>query len=124
MELLFKEEVFAIIGCCIEVWRILGFGFSEIIYKDAMEIEFAENQLPYLRENELCVHYKEKILRRKFKSDFTVFDKIIVEVKSGVDGINSEVISQTLNYLKVSGYQVGLIVNFGKRKMEYKRLVM
>ncbi len=124
MELLFKEEVFAIIGCCIEVWRILGFGFSEIIYKDAMEIEFAENQLPYLRENELCVRYKEKILRRKFKSDFTVFDKIIVEVKSGVDGINSEVISQTLNYFKVSGYQVGLIVNFGKRKMEYKRLVM
>ncbi len=120
MELLLKQEVYAIISCCIEVWRTLGFGFSEIIYKDAMEIEFLENELPYLREAGLCVHYKGRILRRKFKSDFTVYDKIIVEVKSGEEGINNEVISQTLNYLKASGCQVGLIINFGKRKMEYK----
>ena len=58
MELLLKQEVFAIVGCCIEVWRTLGFGFSEIIYKDAMEVEFSDNQIPYLRENELCVQYK------------------------------------------------------------------
>ena len=88
MELLLKEEVYAIVGCCIEVWKTLGYGFSEVVYKDAMEVEFLENYLPYVRENELPVYYKGKLLRHKFKADFTLFDNIIIEVKSGDDGIN------------------------------------
>lgn len=124
MELLLKEEVYAIVGYCIEVWKTLGYGFSEVVYKDAMEVEFLEDHLPYVREIELPVYYKAKILRHKFKADFTLFNNIIVEVKSGDEGINDAAISQTLNYLKASGCRIGLIINFGKQKMEYKRLIV
>ncbi len=124
MYLLFKEEVFTIVGHCIEVWKMLGYGFSEVIYKDAMEVEFVEGRIPYIREGELPVYYKGKMLRHKFKADFAVFNGIIIEVKSGEDGINKEVISQTLNYLKASGCRVGLVINFGRSKVEYKRLIM
>ena len=124
MELLLKEEVYAIVGYCIDVWKTLGYGFSEVIYKDAMEIDFIEEGVPHKREDELSVFYKGKILIHKFKADFTAFDKIIIEVKSSEDGINNTVLSQTLNYMKASGCRIGLIINFGKSKMEYKRLIM
>ena len=124
MNLILKEEVYTIVGYCIEVWKTLGYGFSEVIYKDAMEIEFVEDGIPYKREDELSVYYKGKVLRHKFKADFILFDNVIVEVKSGEDGINSTVRSQTLNYLKASGCRIGLIVNFGRSKMEYKRFIM
>ena len=122
--LLYKEEVYAIVGYCIEVWKVLGYGFSEIIYKDAMEQEFFDNILPYIREDELPVFYKGKRLKHKFNDDFTLFENIIVEVKSGEDGIIEKTIQQTLNYLKASGCRVGLIVNFGKTGLEYKRLIV
>lgn len=64
-----KEEVYTIVGYCIEVWKTLGYGFSEVVYKDAMEVEFMKDHLPYVRENELPVYYKTKILRHKFKAD-------------------------------------------------------
>ena len=124
MYLLFKEEIYTIVGCCIEVWKILGYGFSEIVYKDAMEQEFLENEIPFKREDELPVYYKSRILKHRFNADFTLFDNIIVEVKSCDEGINDQAVSQTLNYLKASGCKVGLIINFGKSKMEYKRLIM
>ncbi len=124
MELLLKEEVYFIVGACIEIRKTLGYGFSEVVYKDAMEVEFIENEIPYIREAELPVYYKSTILRHKFMSDFYLFDRIIVEVKSRDEGINDRAISQTLNYLKASGCRIGLIINFGKFKMEYKRLIM
>ena len=123
-QILYKEEVYAIVGYCMEVWKILGYGFSEIIYKDAMEQEFIENTIPYIREEELSVFYKEKKLKHRFNADFTLFENIIVEVKSGDDGILEKTISQTLNYLKASGYRVGLIINFGKKGIEFKRLIV
>ncbi len=124
MELLHKTEVFTIVGCCIEVWKILGYGFSEVVYKDAMEQEFLENEMPYKREDELPVYYKSKLLKHSFIADFSLFDSIIVEVKACDEGINNQTVSQTLNYIKASGCKVGLIINFGKSKMEYKRLIM
>ena len=124
VQLLYKEEVYVIVGYCIEVWKVLGYGFSEIIYKDAMELEFIGDTLPYIREDELKVYYKGKILQHKFKADFTLFDNIIVEVKSGDEGIIDATISQTLNYLKASGCRIGLIVNFGKNRLDYKRLIV
>ena len=107
-----------------EVHRIPGYSFSEVINKDAMEFEFIQDLIPDKREDELSVYYKGKVLCHKFKADFTLFDNIVVEVKSGEDGINSTVMSQILNYLKASGCRIGLIVNFGKSKMEYKRFIM
>ncbi len=124
IEILFKDEVYTIAGCCIEVWKTLGYGFSEIVYKGAMEVEFIENEFPYKREDTLPVIYKSKELRHKFISDFTLFNSIIVEVKSCDGGINNQMVSQTLNYLKAPGCKAGRIINFGKPKMEYKRLIM
>ncbi|HEX4877823.1 MAG TPA: GxxExxY protein [Chitinophagaceae bacterium] len=121
--LLFKQKAYDIIGVCIDVYNTLGYGFSEVVYKDAMEIEFLENGIDFYREKEYVVLYKGKRLKRTFNTDFTISDKIIVEVKAHPDGVKEEAIVQTINYLKASGVRLGLIINFGRRKLEYKRVV-
>ena len=106
-----------------EVQNTLGYGFSEVIYKDALEIEFLEGDVEYTREVEFGVEYKGNTLHRKFIADFACFNKIILEVKSCNKGILDDHIAQTLNYLRASGLAIGLIINFGKRRLEYRRLV-
>lgn len=118
-----KEETYQIIGICMEVHRELGFGFSEIVYKDAIEVETIMKKIQVEREKVFDVHYKARKLRHKYFADFVMFDNIIVEIKACQNGISEEHIAQTLNYLKVSGCAVGLIINFGKRSLEHKRLV-
>jgi len=122
-ELLHKEEVYKIIGVCMDVHRQLGKGFSEIVYKDAIEYECRQKQYLVEREKEFLIHYKDIILTHKFYADFVVFEKIILEVKS-CKGMVDEFISQTLNYLAASKLRVGLIVNFGKDSLEYKRIIL
>lgn len=122
-DLLYKMESFAIIGKCFEVHNNLGAGFLEIVYKDALEYEFRKAEIPYDREKEYKVNYKGIILPHRFYADFVVFDKIILEVK-GVSGIADEFIAQALNYLKVSGNKLALIVNFGDIKLNYKRIAL
>lgn len=107
-----------------EVHRHLGFGFAEIVYKDALQIEASLKEIYVEREKEFKVLYKGKTLNHKYFADFVMFDNIIVEIKALRDGIADEHISQTLNYLKASGCRVGLIINFGKKSLEYKRLVL
>jgi GxxExxY protein len=121
--LLYKDEVYEIIGVCMEVHRALGFGFLEVIYKDAMELEFIESQIEFTREDEHSVNYKGKTLKHKFCADFTVNNNIIIEVKASKDGLPADAVSQTLNYLKVSGFRLGVLINFGKTRLEYKRLI-
>lgn len=118
-----KEETYAIIGICMEVHRILGHGFLEIVYKDAIEYEVKKKEIRYEREKEYIVLYKDIILPHKFFADFILFDKVILEVKAIEGGISDDFIARMLNYLKVSECKVGLIVNFGKSKLEYKRFV-
>jgi GxxExxY protein len=122
-DLLYKTESFAIIGKCFEVHNNLGAGFLEIVYKDALEYEFRKADIPYDREKEYKVNYKGIILPHRFYADFVVFDKIILEVK-GVSGIADEFIAQAINYLKVSGNKLALIVNFGDIKLNYKRIAL
>lgn len=122
-EIIYKEESFKLIGLSIEVHNNLGKGFLEIVYKDALEYEFRKNNVPFEREKEYEVNYKDIILPHKFYADFVVFGKIILEVK-GMAGIAEEHIAQTLNYLKVSGLKLGLIVNFGELSLQYKRVVL
>jgi GxxExxY protein len=121
--ILFKEEVYEIVGLCMEVYNSLGYGFLEIVYKDAMEIDFLEKNMEHQREKEFPIFYKGKKLRRTFFADFLVSDKIIVEVKANAEGIPDDAIAQTINYLKASGIRIGLIINFNKRKLEYKRVI-
>ena len=120
---IYKEEVYRIAGVCMKVYNSLGYGFMEVVYKDAMEIEFSDNTMKYYREQELPIVYKGRKLKRTFFADFILFDNIIVEVKTNADGISEDAIAQTLNYLKASGNRLGLIINFGKRKLEYKRVI-
>jgi len=121
-ELIYKEESYKIIGLCMEVHRELGHGFLEIVYKDALEILFRQNNIPYEREKEYNIVFKGITLPHNFYADFVVHDKIILEVKSA-SGLADEHIAQTINYLKTSGNKLGLLVNFGRLQLEYKRLV-
>ena len=122
-KILYKEESYQIIGKCMEVHNNLGPGFLEIVYKDALEFEFRNANIPYEREKKYVVNYKGKVLPHKFFADFVVFDKIILETK-GISSIPEEHIAQTINYLKVSGNKLGLIVNFGELSLNYKRIVL
>ena len=122
-DLIFKEESYQIIGKCFEVHNNLGAGFLEIVYKNALEYEFKKANIPFEREKEYIVNYKGITLQHKFYADFIVFDKIILEVKA-VSGIADEFIAQAINYLKVSGNRLALIVNFGELKLYYKRIVL
>jgi GxxExxY protein len=117
----FKMETYKILGLCMEAHNNLGHGFLEIVYKDALEIEFKRNQIPFEREKEYPVNYKGILLPHRFFADFIVYEKIILEVK-GVNRIHDEHIAQAINYLKVSKNQVALIVNFGEPKLTFKRI--
>ena len=123
MELLFENKTFTIIGLCMEVHKILGHGFSEVVYKDALMLEAKLKGIPVEREKEFQIEYKQTILPHSFFADFIFFDDIIVEVKASSDAINNIAISQTLNYLKASGCRVGLIVNFGEKSLKHHRLI-
>ena len=121
-EIIYKDECYRIVGILFEVHKNLGKGFSEIVYKDAIEYEFIENNIPYKREKEYSVKYKNSILKHKFYADFVVFDKIILEIKT-VDCFNANHINQCLNYLKISENKLALLVNFNLISLEYKRIV-
>ena len=97
-------------------------GFKEIVYKDALEIEFKEAGIAFAREKLYKIEYKNKILRHKYCADFVVFDSIILEVKSTPVIIDSFV-AQTINYLKASGLKLGIIANFGEKSFTSKRIV-
>lgn len=123
MSLIYKEESYEIIGSCMEVHNELGHGFLEIVYKDALEVVFRQNNIFYEREKAYPIYFQTVLLPHQFYADFVVFEKIILEIKS-MSTLHDEHVAQTINYLKVSGNRLGLLVNFGKEKLEYKRLVL
>jgi GxxExxY protein len=120
--IIYKEECYQIIGKCMEVHNSLGHGFLEIVYKDALELVFDQEGILFEREKSYNVYFRGYILDHKFFADFVVLDKIVLEVKC-VKALTDEHIAQTINYLKVSGNTLGLLVNFGRGKLEYKRVV-
>jgi GxxExxY protein len=118
-----QDETKKIINIAIEIHKTLGAGFLEIVYKDAFQIEYRIKGIPFEREREFVIMYKNTILPHKFFADFVVFGKVIVEVKANAGGIAEEDYAQTINYLKCSRCKVGLVLNFGKMKLEIKRVV-
>ncbi len=122
-KLIYREASYNIIGICMEVHNQLGAGFSEIVYKDALEYEFKKSYIEFEREKEYAVRYKDVILSHKFYADFVVLNCIILEVK-GVSALTNEFTAQCLNYLKVSKNKLALLVNFGEEKLSYKRIVL
>jgi GxxExxY protein len=121
-DIILKDESYKLVGACMEVHRQLGIGFKEAVYKDALELEFKNNSIPYTREKQYRIEYKGIVLPHKYFADFVVYDNIILEVKSSPFIVNTFV-AQTMNYLKASGLRLGIIANFGEKSFSYKRIV-
>jgi GxxExxY protein len=123
MELIYQEESYQIIGKCMEVHNELGHGFLEVLYKDALEIVFNRDDIFYEREKMYPIYFQHLLLPPQFYADFVVYDRIVLEIKC-CKSLTEEHIAQTLNYLKASKNKLGLLINFGRGKLEYKRLVL
>ena len=122
-ELILKEEVYAIVGAAIEVHRNLGPGFLEAVYQEAMEIELSTRGIPFDAQKPIQVRYKGQILNKKYVADLICFDLIIVELKA-LNRLSGNEHAQILNYLKATGFKVGVLINFGSHgKLEWKRFV-
>jgi GxxExxY protein len=123
MSLYKQDEYYKIIGLCMEVHRILGGGLLEAVYKEALEIEFKNHKIPFEREKEFKILYKEHLLNKKFYADFVVYGDIILEVKA-TKLIVDENIAQTLNYMSITKSKLGIIANFSMKSLQQKRLVL
>ena len=120
--IILKEESYQLVGICMEIHRELGMGCKEIVYKDALEYEFKSRKIKFIREKEFKIQYKDIILPHRYYADFIIHDSIILEVKASYMIVNNFV-TQTINYLKASGLQLGIIANFGEKSFSSKRVV-
>jgi GxxExxY protein len=116
------EQTYAIIGAAIKVHKELGSGFLEAVYQEALTIEFKNAAIPFVKEAVLEIQYLGIPLSIGYRSDFVCFDTVIVEIKA-IDRLSGKEEAQLLNYLKASKKPKGLLLNFGNRSLEYKRMV-
>ena len=122
-ELILKKEVYAVVGAAIDVHRELGPGFLESIYQEAMEIELSSRNIPFVAQQPIAVQYKGVTLKKQYFADLVCFEQIIVEIKALAHLSRTEQ-AQLLNYLKGTGFPIGILINFGSHgKLEWKRLV-
>jgi len=122
MEPLYKEESYKIIGAAMEVHRVLGNGFLEAVYQEALAIEFENRGIPFKQEAKLEINFKGSVLSKHYEADFVCYDKIIVETKATSELTGNDE-SQVINYLKATGFKLGLLINFGEESLVHKRLV-
>ena len=118
-----QVETQEIIGIGIEIHKTLGCGFLEIVYKDAFDLELIKRNVQFEREKLYQIDYKGFILPHSFYADYVVYSQVILEIKAKA-GIADEDYAQTINYLRCSGCKVGLILNFGKPKLDIKRVIL
>jgi GxxExxY protein len=122
-QIVFKEESYKIIGACFEVYKEKGNGFLEAVYQECLSIEFSEQAIPFVEKPRLRLNYKTRELNQTYEPDFLCFEEIIVEIKA-VKLLADEHRAQVINYLKATGKQLGLLVNFGHYpKIEHERFV-
>jgi GxxExxY protein len=123
MNLIYRDEVYALVGTCFEVYNELGSGFLEDPYQEALELELSARGIPFVAKPKLPIYYKGVLLTKKYEPDFVPYEKIIMEIKA-VKALTDEHRAQVHNYLKASSFKVGLLVNFGKANdLEYERIV-
>jgi GxxExxY protein len=122
-EILYKEESYKIVGACFEVYREKGCGFLEGVYQECMEIELCVQGIPFASKKALKLEYKGNPLRSTYEPDFICYDKIVLELKA-VTGLTDEHRAQVQNYLRATGFKLGLLINFGHfPKAQVERII-
>ncbi len=123
-DILYKDEVYAIIGAAMEVYNELGPGFLEAIYQEALEIELASRGIPFHAQQELAIYYKGRRLKKTYIPDLFCHDKIVVDLKA-IERLGAVEFAQMHNYLMGTQYKLGLLLNFGARNnLESKRYIL
>lgn len=122
-DILFKDEAFAIVGAAMEVHSVLGHGFLEAVYADAMALELRRRDIPFQREVPISLTYKGDILPHAYRADFLVYDQIILELKA-IKALGDSDRAQALHYLKATGHSLAILANFGAPKLDWMRLVL
>ncbi len=112
----------AIIGAAMEVHRQLGPGFLEAVYAEALALELVERTIPFEREKHLPISYKGRVLATHYRADLVCWGNVIVELKAIADTGTAQK-AQVANYLKASGFETGLLLNFGTRSLQFSRLI-
>ena len=122
-KIVYKDESYAILGACFEVYKEKGCGFLEAVYQECLEIELTLRTVPFHARTELSLQYKGQPLKQTYIPDLICYDKIVVELKA-VKALADEHRAQVHNYLKATGMKLGLLVNFSHYpKVEYERIV-
>jgi GxxExxY protein len=121
-KLIHENLTYRVIGAAREVYKILGPGYLESVYEDALCYEFDLLDIPYQRQIDLDVHYKKAVFERKFRADLLIENKVLVENKA-IKKITNKDEAQLINYLKTTRFKVGLLFNFGAEKFEMLRRV-
>ncbi|SPD73177.1 conserved hypothetical protein [uncultured Desulfobacterium sp.] len=116
------ERTFRIIGAAMEVHRELGCGFLEGVYQEALGLEFENKAVPFIEQPVIEVMYKGAPLNKRYQPDFLCFEDVVVEIKA-ISNLGTNEQAQVINYLKATKLSVGLLINFGSKSMEYKRIV-
>ena len=122
--IIYKEESYGIMGACFEVYKEKGCGFLEPVYQECLEMELGLQGILFQPQVGLALAYKGRPLKQKYVPDFICFEKIILEIKA-VSQLNDEHRAQVHNYLRATGYKLGLLVNFGHYPgVEHERIVV
>ena len=122
--MLYKDEVYRIIGAAMEVHKELGPGFLEAVYHEALGLELEERTIPFESKKMIRIHYKDKVLEKEYQADYVCFGAIIVELKALAE-LTANHEAQLINYLKAGKMEVGLLINFGSfGRLEWKRMVL
>ncbi len=122
-ELILKDEAYAVIGAAMEVHRVLGPGFLEKVYQEAMQLELSALRIPFEAEKPIGIEFKGQCLTQRYYADLVCFEQIIVEMKA-LKQLSGKEDAQILNYLRATGFKLGLLLNFGSHgKLEHKRFV-
>ena len=123
VELLLKDECYQVMGACFEVYKELGCGFVEPVYQEALEIELRSQEIGFESQKQLQLRYKGQLMKQTYIPDFVCFGQVILEIKA-VSKLCDDHRAQVHNYLKATGYRLGLLVNFGHHpKVEWERIV-